>query len=131
MALASGVGDVVAFRLQSGANIAADEANVVREVVPFDCRVIAVTAGAQAAAGSTPFTDVDVTVMNGSTDLLASKIAVMDSSTLAAPAAGTLSTTSASLNLSSGDVLDLDVDTTGGSSPTLTACFATVWAVRQ
>ena len=131
MALASGVGDVIALRLQAAVQITADEANVVREVVPFGCRVVHVVAGAQAIGGTTVFTDVDVTVMNGATDLLASRIAVVNASTLAAPAEGTLHATAANQKLSAGDVLDLDVDITGGSSPTMDGCYATVYAVRE
>ncbi|MEE8110628.1 MAG: hypothetical protein V3T44_06335 [bacterium] len=131
MALAPGVGDMVAIRLQSGRQLTADEADKVREIVPFDCRVIAVTAGAEAIGGTTVFTDVDVTVMKGATDLLASRIAVVNGSTLAAPQTGTLSATAANLKLSSGDVLDMDADMTGGSSPTIDGLFATVYAVRE
>ena len=109
----------------------ADEANVVRCRVPFDCRVVHVIAGAQVIGGSTVFTDVDVTVMNGATDLLASRIPVVNSSVLAAPLEGTLSATEADRDLSADDILDLDIDITGGSSPTMDGCFASVFVVRQ
>ena len=122
---------MVAIRLQSGRQLAADDANLIREHVPFACRVVHVTAGAEAIGGGTDFTDVDVTVMNGAVDLLASRIPVVNGSALAAPLAGTLSATAANLALAAGDVLDLDADMTGGSTPTIDGLFATVWVVRE
>ena len=100
-------------------------------VAPFACHVHAIIVGCSKLGGSTPHTDVDVTVKKGSVDLLSSRVAIVDSSAIVArSAAGTLSTVSGALEVAAGDVLYLDVDITGGSSP-LTDVWVDVWVSRS
>lgn len=106
--------------------LAADSTTADRFKLPFPARVVGIRAGCSKLAGSTPHTDVDITVKKGSTDLLTGRIAVVDSSAIqgAGGLEGTLSATAADLLCAEGDVLNLDVDITGGSSP-----LSDVWAM--
>jgi hypothetical protein len=110
--------------------VAADNTTADRRKAPWPGRVHDVWAGTSRAYGTTPHTDVDITVKKGATDLLTARIAATDASTPAAGGLqGSLVTVEASLTLAAGDILNLDVDITGGSSP-LTDCWATVWVER-
>jgi len=128
---AGGVGHVVMIKLGPAGQVTVDDVAVIEEVIPFACEVFAIYADAKAIGGTTDPTDVDVTVKNGAVDLLAARIPVVNGSTLiTAPLAGALTTTLANLQLAAGANLNLDVDVTGGSSPTCDELHATVWAIR-
>lgn len=113
--------------------LAADETTAgARFVLPFACKVHRIDHACEKLAGSTPHTDVDVTVKAGSVDLQSARFALVDSSTIVTGGSGaaSLSTVSGALSLAAGTVLYLDVDITGGSSP-LTDLSATVWVSRS
>lgn len=121
---------LVPIRL-SRVGLAADDTQADRFKMPFPAEVVAIECGVTKLAGSTPHTDVDVTVKNGSNDLLSARVAAVDASTIqgAGGVAGSLNTTAGRMRLAAGDVLNLDVDITGGSSP-LTDVWACVWVQR-
>lgn len=113
--------------------LAADETTGgARFTLPFACRVHAIQHSCEKLAGSTPHTDVDVTVKAGSTDLQSARAALVDGSAIVTGGTITasLSTVDGALNIAAGVILYLDVDITGGSSP-LTDLSATVWVSRS
>ena len=103
-------------------------------LVPFPCRVVGVVGIGTVIGGSTVFTDVDLLVrkFDGSTgtNLVSAAIPVVDSSTLVGGGVeGVLSTTESDLTLAAGDRLQLDINITGGSTPTGDGIGALVFVV--
>jgi len=102
-------------------------------VVPFKCRVVAIVGYVWATGGSTPHTDIDLTVRksDGTTNVnLCSAMAVVDSSTrVAGGVLATLATTEAALTIPAGQRLQLFIDIAGGSSPTADGIGAHVYVV--
>jgi len=92
--------------------------------------VVGVHVGARAIGGGTPFTDVDVEVLKGSTALLSANAPIVDGSALPAGGVyGTLSTVSGALRVAADDVLAIKlIDVTGGAStPTLDGLVVTIY----
>ena len=98
--------------------------------VPFDCYVHKVQALRPILGGTTVFTDIDIDVENGTTDLT-DLLASVDASAVVDgveddPDSATIAT------LTDGDILHLDVTCTGGGgSPTATGAGAIVWVSRR
>lgn len=114
------------FRLQQHAAITASGDSIVTYKVPFDCRIVKIKGGVEAIDDAT---DVDLDVEVGTTDLC-DPIAVADSSAIVS--GGVWATPdSGEEDLDADDVLHLDVDITGGSSPTVTGAYVEVWVVRK
>lgn len=129
---AADVGDMVCIPLKGAVQQTADNTAIVNVKVPFACQVVGIEAHAEAIGGTVDPTDYDVTVMNGATDLLSARIPVVNSSTLAAtPVSGTLTATEANRHLAADDVLSLDGDITGGTSPTVDGVYANVFVIRK
>ena len=103
-------------------------------LVPFRCRVVGIVGVCAAIGGTTEFTDVDLNVrgFDGTTgvNLLSADIPVVNSSTLAEGGlAGTLQDTDAELTIEANERLQLDIDVTGGSSPTADGVGVYVYVV--
>ena len=98
--------------------------------VPFKCRIVYCTAGYEAIGGSTDPTDVDVDLENGTTDI-GDPIAIWDSSAAISGGPVAMTPDSGQDDLAAGDIIHLDVDITGGSSPTVDGVWATLWVVRE
>jgi hypothetical protein len=131
LTLSPGVGDVIAVPITRFAAVSATTADIATQVAPCKGRVVGISARTEAIGGTTVPTDVDIMVEKGTTDILASAIAVVDSSTPQTPAMGTLTTTLADLEVADGDVFHVDATVTGGSSPTCTGIEVIVYLARQ
>lgn len=120
---------LVPIRLQitKALTSAATTADVAKVVVPYACRVHKVTPVHGTSGGGTPFTDLDVDVENGTTDIVTA-MALVDSSADVNTAVGP--ETAALGVLAAGDVLHLDAVTTGGSSPSLVGYGVDLWVSR-
>jgi len=90
-------------------------------IATFRGRLIGATGVCRAVGGSTPHTDVDLSVFKGaSTLMIASVIPVVNSSAVVKdPAVISIgpSATVANTKFNKGDVINLGIDITGGSSP--------------
>lgn len=96
-------------------------------VVPFACRVRKVTAVHGINAGSTKFTDIDIDVENGTTNIISTMVLVDNSADVDTPDEADSATLEV---LAENDVLHLDVVTTGGSTPTAIGYGCTLWVER-
>lgn len=115
------------FRLQQAAAITASGDSLVTYEVPFNCTAILVKAGVDEIDDAT---DVDIDVEVGTTDLTSAVMAVADSSAIVSGGVE-VAPLAAAATLTAGDVLHLDVDVTGGTSPTIEGCWAEVWVTRR
>lgn len=95
---------------------AATHASQAQVRVPADGTIVAVEPIAGIIGGTTEFTDIDGMVENGTTDLFAANHALVDSSAIVMSSAPSVET-EAKKRVAAGDVLHLDLVTTGGSSP--------------
>jgi hypothetical protein len=128
--LASHVGDVCVFRLgPTVVQITTSGDSIVTYKVPFKCRILKMKAGVEAIGGSTDPTDVDVDLENGTVDI-GDPLAAVDSSTIVSGGVeGTPD--SGQDDLAAGDIIHMDVDVTGGSSPTVDGVWAELVVVRE
>lgn len=105
---------------------ATTSASVAKARVPCKGRIVGFTPLYGSSGGSTPFTDLDLDVENGTTDIFAGH-AVIDSSadTTTEP------TVTGSRVVADGDILHLDAVTTGGSTPSLVGYGYMVHIARE
>lgn len=116
---------LVCLRLQQTKTITASADSVVTKKVPFPMRILEIRAGVE---GIDDATDVDLDIENGTTDLC-DPLPVADSSAIVA--GGVVDTPdSGQEDLAAGDVLHLDIDITGGSSPDVDGCWIELWGHR-
>lgn len=114
------------FRLRQAEAITASGDDIATYKVPFACRIVLIKAGVEEIDDAT---DVDIDVESGTTDLC-DPLAVADSSAIVA--GGVESAPDSGVEtLAAGDILRMDVDLTGGSSPTIEGAWAEVWVIRQ
>jgi hypothetical protein len=127
--LSPGVGDVFVVRLgPTVVQITASGDYICTARVPWKGTILKIQAGVQAIGGTTDPTDVDVDVENGTTDIC-DLIAVVQSSAIIAGGAEDTPDSGEEV-VAEGDVLHLDVDVTGGSSPTVDGVYADVYIAR-
>lgn len=133
IALSPSVGNVVPVVMIRSTNLTATGSDITSKgKAPCKGRIVGVHASARAIGGSTAMSDVDLMVEKGTTDILASAIAVVDGAAVVAGGAyGSLTTTVANLAVEDGDVFTVDATVTGGSSPTCTDIVVTVLIARE
>lgn len=124
--LAPSVGDVYTLAFYHKTQITADDTTGVTSKVPFKGRIIGALASVEAIGGSTAPTDVDIVVKDGSTTI--ATLAAVDSSAIVS--GGGLDT-SINYQVDAGDVVEVEIDITGGSSPTVDGIFTQLWIVRE
>ena len=95
---------------------------------PFAGTLLAVQGLINAIGGTTVFTDVDLDVKVGATSLLAAVIPIVQSSAIDKTALGLVAGAAAN-SFALSDRLDLDIDITGGSSPTGDGIGVILWVV--
>lgn len=121
---------LIPFRLQAKDGLTTTTQSAATYEVPFDCYVHKIQGLRPVLGGTTVFTDVDIDVENGTTDLC-DLLAAVDSSTVQTgveddPDSATIAT------LADGDILHLDVTVAGGGgTPTATGAGAIVWVARR
>lgn len=99
--------------------ISQDTTDAALQVVPCDLQVHEIWPLCDSIGGTTVFTDVDVMIENGTTDIMSAELACVDASAIVGSATTfKVPSTDALSLLSKGDVLHLDINITGGSSPT-------------
>jgi hypothetical protein len=125
------VGDVVCVPLYCKTQQTATGADIAKNYVPCNGRIVMVTAHVETIGGTTKCTDYDLMVEKNSTDVLSAAIAAVNTSTNKGPQAGTLVTSPTILKVAQGDILTLDATLTGGSSPTVDGPQAYVYIVRE
>ena len=127
--------DLVCVRLAYWPQVTADVTDAaVKAKCPVNGTIVGILGRARAIGGGTPFTDVDVEVLKGSTALLSANLPVVDGSALTAGGTwGSLSSTLASLRVLVDDVLAIKlIDVTGGAStPTLDGLEIEIWIARN
>jgi hypothetical protein len=127
----AGVG-LSCLRLVRNASFAADVTDAAILTVPFKCRIVTMMGFMEAIGGTTDFTDVDLEVQNGTTVINTTAIAIVQASAIVTGSGAVGSPdTDALAALAENDVLHLDIDITGGSSPTGVGCGVDIWVARE
>lgn len=116
---------VTCLRMDMGPLVAGGGADMAIKLVPFNCRIIKITAGIH---GIDDATSVVVDPEVGTTDLLASPITVATGSAIVA--GGVSVDPDDVLTLAQGDILHMDVVPTGGSTPDVVGAWCEIWVQR-
>lgn len=96
---------------------------------PCKCRIISMTGQIGVVGGTTVYTDIDLVIKNATESVTIGTIAVWNAS--ATTNGGPCTPTAAYADLASGDVLEMEIDVTGGASPTVDGVAAYLWCVRE
>lgn len=104
--------------------------------MPFKGRVVGAVGRIRTHGGSTPFTDIDLTIQNADNsdaNMLEGVIPVVNGSAMIRDATVTLgpSATEASRKFNKGDKVELVITCAGGSTPSSTGVGATLFVVRD
>lgn len=97
--------------------------------VPYKCRILGLNGQVCNIAGTTVFTDVDLVLKNVTQSVTIATIAAVNGSTRVS--GGATSTPTTNNTLAANDVLEMEIDITGGSSPTATGCFVLIHCIRE
>lgn len=99
--------------------------------MPFKGRVIKAQGKVRAAGGSTVHTDVDIIFKNETkADQVIATCPAVDASTIAAGGAIVSPASGAVAEFDANDVIRMEIDQTGGSSPTADGCEGVLWCER-
>ena len=110
--------------------VAASADSVLTMRVPFKCRIVEYRAGVEAIGGTTDPTDVDIDLENGTTDI-GDPVAAVGSSAIVSGGSAAGTPDSGQDNLVAGDIIHMDIDITGGASPTVDGVWAELIVVRE
>ena len=113
------------IRLQQTLTITASGDSIVTKKVPFNCVIVKMYAGVE---GIDDATALSVDLENGAVDVGDPIVVATGSAIVAGGVEGTPD--SGQEALSEGDVLHMDVDITGGSSPDIDGCWVDLWVAR-
>lgn len=113
------------FHMRQAEAITASGDDIATYKVPFPCRIVRIKAGVEEIDDAT---DVDIDVESGTTDLC-DPLPAADSSAIVSGGVEDDPDSGVEV-LAAGAVLHMDVDITGGSTPTVEGCWGEVWVVR-
>lgn len=102
-------------------------------IAPFAGRILGVVGFCHVIGGSTVHTDIDLDLQKATTTMLASVVPVVNSSAIVKTTAVVIaaSATIAAARFAVLDVLNLEIDITGGSTPTADGVGLHVFYVRE
>lgn len=138
LSLHAGVGEIVVLPLIETRQVTGDLAGGASVTIPapFKGRVLGAVGFCTVIGGTTPMTDIDLTVQNANNsdaNMLTGVIPVVNASAIVRTTAVHIaaSTTIASARFNAGDNIELVVDVTGGSSPTADGVGVYLLVVRE
>lgn len=99
--------------------------------IPFKGRVVKAQGKVRVTGGTTPHTDVDIIFKNETqSDAVVATAPAVDASTIAAGGAIVSPASGAVAEFNANDVMRMEIDVTGGSSPTVDGCEGILWVER-
>lgn len=107
----------------------ADDTSGPTVTIPVACRIVHAVGYVEAVGGTTVATDVDLVVKNVTQSTTICTLAAVDGSAIVA-AGGTASPTSND-GVNAADVIEVEIDVTGGASPTIDGVHVLLYCVRE
>lgn len=117
---------VYELRFYHKTQITGDDTTGITKKVPFSGRVIKVQGEVEAIGGTTVATDVDLVFKDGATTI--GTAAPVDSSAIVS---GGSIVEVTPYKVTAGDVIEMEIDVTGGNSPTVDGIGGSVWIARD